>query len=204
MVVAAVGEVTRDRIIRGKGLSPGDAVIGLRSSGVHSNGISLARKILFRQWGGKYEAHDIPKGSDREVALEVLEPTKIYVKPVLAVAEKLHVKAAVHITGDAYLKFGRLAKFSKGIGFQFDSFDPQPVFGLIQKIAAELGGLITDEEMFKTFNMGWGFAMVFERDDAEEAISILKKARVRAEQVGHVTDREGIRIEYKGKKITLE
>jgi phosphoribosylformylglycinamidine cyclo-ligase len=203
MVVAAVGEVTRDKMILGKDLVPGDAVIGLRSSGVHSNGISLARKILFKRWGGKYEARDIPEESDREIVLEVLEPTRIYVKPVLATAEKLRAKAAVHITGDAYLKFGRLAKFSKHIGFQFDNFDPQPIFGLIQKTAAELGGVLADEEMFKTFNMGWGFALVVDKDDADRAVTILKKTRVQAEQIGQVTDHEGIRIKYKKKKITL-
>lgn len=204
MVVAAIGKVAKDKIILGKDLASGDAVIGLRSSGVHSNGISLARKTVFKQWGGKYEAHDVPEGFDREIVLEVLEPTKIYVKPVLAVAEDLHVKAAVHITGDAYLKFNRLTKFSEHIGFQFDNFDPQPIFGLIQKTVAELGGVLADEEMFKTFNMGWGFALAVDREDAEGAIKILRKAHVEAECIGHVTDHEGIKIEYKDRKIILE
>ncbi len=88
---------------------------------------------------------------------------EIYVKPLLTVAEKLKVKAAVHITGDAYLKFDSLTKFSKGIGFEFDNFNPHPIFELIQKTASELGCVIADEEMFKTFNMGWGFAIIVDK-----------------------------------------
>ena len=139
MVVSSVGKVERQEIITGEDIKPGDPIIGLASSGVHSNGITLCGKILFKQWGGKYMPNDIPEGLDREVALEVLEPTKIYVKPVLKLAREVKVKAAVHITGDALLKFNNLANYSPGIGFEFNNFKPQPIFGLIQKTAAELG-----------------------------------------------------------------
>jgi phosphoribosylformylglycinamidine cyclo-ligase len=124
MVVAAIGEVDGERAISGRNIKLGDAIIGLRSSGIHSNGISLARKILFKQWGGKYDSHDVPDGLNREVVFETLEPTRIYVKPFMNVIEELKVKGAVHITGDAYLKFKRLARFSSGIGFEFDNFKP--------------------------------------------------------------------------------
>ncbi|MDI6848093.1 MAG: phosphoribosylformylglycinamidine cyclo-ligase [Candidatus Bathyarchaeia archaeon] len=204
MVVATIGMVSRGKIIYGRDIKQGDSIIGMRSSGIHSNGVSLARKILFKQWGGKYQPFDIPDGLEREVVYEVLEPMKIYVKPLLNVAEELKVKAAVHITGDAYLKFDRLAEFSKGIGFEFDNFDPQPIFELIQKTASELGGVITDEEMFKTFNMGWGFAVVVDKADRDKAVDVLGKARVHAEQIGHITDSEGIKILYKNKKIILQ
>ena len=73
------------------------------------------------------------------MVLEVLEPTKIYVKPLLKLAREVKVKAAVHITGDAYMKFNNLANYSPGIGFEFNNFKPHPIFGLIQKTAAELG-----------------------------------------------------------------
>jgi len=129
---------------------------------------------------------------------------KIYVKPLLKVAEKLKVKAAVHITGDAYLKFDNLTRFSKGIGFELDNFNPQPIFGLIQKTASELGGTITDEEMFKTFNMGWGFAVTVDKKDRDKALDVLEKTRVQAEQIGHVTEFKGTRILYKNKRITLK
>jgi len=138
---------------------------------------------------------------DREIVYEVLEPTKIYVRPLLRAAEELEVKAAVHITGDAYLKFDRLAKFSKGIGFEFNNFKPQPIFELIQKTAVELGGILTDEEMFKTFNMGWGFAIIVDKAERDKAIDVREKTGAQAEQIGHVTDSEGIKILYKGEKI---
>jgi phosphoribosylformylglycinamidine cyclo-ligase len=203
MVFASVGEVTEEHVISGTNIKPGDAIIGMRSSGVHSNGISLARRILFKTWNGKYEPHDVPDGLDREVVLEVLEPTGIYVKPFLRVAGRLKVKAAVHITGDAYLKFGVLTKFSRGVGFRFDSFKPQPIFSLIQETARQLGGRITDEEMFKTFNMGWGFAVIVDKNDGGEAMEILEKTGTNPEQIGRVTDSGGIKILHEGKKIIL-
>jgi len=204
MVVATIGIVNNKRIIYGTDVKSGDAIVGLRSSGIHSNGVSLARRILFKKWGGKYEPFQIPEGLDREVVYEVLEPMKIYVKPLLTVAEELKVKAAVHITGDAYLKFNNLTRFSKDIGFEFYNFKPQPIFDLIQKTASELGGTITDEEMFKTFNMGWGFAIIVDKKDVEKAIKLLNKTKTNAEQIGHVTKSKGIKIYHKDKKIVLK
>ena len=204
MIVATIGEVTSEKIIFGRDVKLDDVVIGLRSSGIHSNGVSLARKILFKKWGGKYEPYDIPDGLDREIVYEVLEPMKIYVKPLLAVADELKVKAAVHITGDAYLKFDNLTRFSKGIGFEFDNFNPQPIFELIQKTASELGCVITDEEMLKTFNMGWGFAVIVDKVDGDKVVDVFGKTGVQAEQIGFVTDSEGIEIHYKNRKIILK
>ena len=204
MIVSAIGEVSKENIISGRNIKPDDVIIGLGSSGIHSNGVSLARKILFKQWGGKYDAHDVPEGLDREIIYEVLEPTKIYVKPVLRVAREVKVKAAVHITGDGYLKFDRLAQFSKGIGFEFNDFKPQPIFELIQKTASELGGTITDEEVFKTFNMGWGFALIVDKAYGDKAVDVLEKTGIEAEEIGYVTDTEGIKILYKDKRIVLK
>jgi phosphoribosylformylglycinamidine cyclo-ligase len=204
MVVAAIGMVPGEKIIYGRDVKAGDVIVGLRSSGIHSNGVSLARKVLFNCWGGKYEPHDVPEGLDREVVYEILEPTKIYVKPLLRVMEEVKVKAAVHITGDAYLKFDRLTKFSRGIGFEFDNFKPQPIFELIQRTASELGGKITDEEMFKTFNMGWGFAIIVDEKNMDKAVDILEKNGAQAEPIGYVTDSKGIKILYRNRKIILK
>ena len=204
MVFASIGEVSKEKVITGRNIKKGDVIIGLRSSGIHSNGVSLARRILFKRWDGKYDPYDVPEGLDREVVYEVLEPTRIYVKPLLRVAEEVEVKAAVHITGDAYLKFDRLTRFSENIGFEFDNFKPQPIFGLIQRTASELGGVITDEEMFKTFNMGWGFAVIVDENDEDEAVEVVEKNGVQAEQIGRVTESKGIRIFYKDKKIILK
>lgn len=204
MVIATIGEVKSEKVIWGNSIEPSDVVIGLRSSGIHSNGVSLARRILFKRWGGRYDPWDIPDGLSREVVHEVLEPMKIYVKPLLKTVEEIEVKGAVHITGDAYLKFDNLARFSKSIGFEFDNFKPQPVFALIQKTALDLGGKITDEEMFRTFNMGWGFAIIVDKNYRDKALDVLEKTGAEAEQIGKVTDFTGIKIHYGSKKIVLK
>jgi phosphoribosylformylglycinamidine cyclo-ligase len=203
LIVASVGEVHEKDVISGRAIKPGDVVVGLRSSGVHSNGISLVRKVLFKEWGGKYEPFDVPDGFSREIVYEALEPTRIYVKPFLKAAKEVEIKGAVHVTGDAYMKFGRFMKYSKGIGFEFANFKPQPIFGLIQNTAPEVGGVITDEEMLKTFNMGWGFAVVVDKNDEEEAITIFEKNKVEAERIGKVTSSGKIVAHYKGKKLQL-
>ncbi len=203
MVVASIGQVASQKIITGKNIKPNDSIIGMPSSGLHSNGITLARKILLKEWGGKYLPHEMPDELDREIVLEVLEPTKIYVKPLLKAAEAVKVKAAVHVTGDGYLKFGNLTRFSQGIGFEFDNFKPQPIFGLIQKTAKELGFTITDEEMLRTFNMGWGFAIIVDQVDTDKALDALEMAGAQAEQIGKITDTEKIQIHYADKKIIL-
>ena len=203
LIVASVGEVQEKDIISGCNIKAGDAVVGLRSSGVHSNGISLVRKVLFKEWGGKYEPFDVPDGFDREVVYEALEPTKIYVKSFLSAAKAVTVKGAIHVTGDAYIKFNRFMKYSQGIGFEFANFKPQPIFSLIQQTGPEIGGTITDEEMLKTFNMGWGFAVVVDKTDVDEAIDVIEKCDVKAEQIGKVTDIGKIIANYKGKKLEL-
>jgi len=203
MVVASIGIVSGEGVISGSGIKPGDVILGLRSSGLHSNGISLARKVLFKKWGGKYDADAVPEGLERRVVDEVLEPTKIYVKPLLKVLEELKVKAAIHVTGDAYLKFNRFREFSGDIGFEFNNFKPQQIFSLIQKTAANIGGNISDEEMFKTFNMGWGFALIVDKKDCERAIDVLEKTGTQVEEIGHVTSTNGVKIHYKNRKIAL-
>jgi len=203
MVFASVGDLHKDDIIYGNNLKPRDIVIGLRSSGIHSNGVSLARKVLFKRWGGKYEPFDVPDGLDRELAYEVLEQMEIYVEPIMKLAGSHLVKAAVHITGDAYLKFDRLMQFNKGVGFEFDNFKPQPIFSLIQEVSKWCKNPISDEEMFKTFNMGWGFAVVVDNASEEEAIDSLEKSGVETSQIGRVTDSGKIVVKYAGKKIFL-
>jgi phosphoribosylformylglycinamidine cyclo-ligase len=204
MVVSSVGMVERQEIITGENIKPDDPIIGLASSGVHSNGITLVRKILFKQWGGKYESTDIPEGLENEIALEVLEPTMIYVKPLLRLAREVKIKAAVHITGDAYTKFNNLSNYSKNIGFKFDNFKPHPIFSLIQRTASELGFTISDEEMFRTFNMGWGFGIIVDKTEIDKAMNTLERDSINPERIGKVTDKERIvEIEYQNKHMIL-
>jgi phosphoribosylformylglycinamidine cyclo-ligase len=203
MIFASVGEVDRRGIIYGNTVRPGDAVIGIRSSGIHSNGISLARKVLFKKWGGEFEPFSVPEGLDRELVYDVLEPTKIYVKPFIELAKKLKIKAAVHITGDAYLKFDKLIYANEGVGFEFDNFTPQPVFDLIQKVSRRKHSVITDDEMFKTFNMGWGFAVIVDPVLRDEAVDCLERSGASASKIGRVTDSRRIVIKHKGRRILL-
>jgi phosphoribosylformylglycinamidine cyclo-ligase len=201
MIVACVGELLEKEIIFGNEIKPGDVIIGFRSSGIHSNGISLARRILFKAWGGIFEPFDIPQTLDREIVYEVLEPTKIYVKPLLRVAKEYKIKGTVHVTGDAYLKFNKLMNFSPGIGFEFNNFKPQPIFQLIQDTAKKLKGVITDEEMFKTFNMGWGFAIVVNKEDSDSILDLLEKENMGSEIIGNVNDSKEIVVNYKNKIV---
>ncbi|MDR0798002.1 MAG: phosphoribosylformylglycinamidine cyclo-ligase [Nitrososphaerota archaeon] len=203
MIISSVGVVDKKNIITGENIKPGDPIIGLASSGLHSNGITLARKILFKQWGGKFEPTDIPTGLDREIGLEALEPTKIYVNPLLKLASKVKIKAAVHITGDAYIKFNNLTCTSPGIGFRFDNFRPQTIFALTQRTAAELGYSISDEEMFKTFNMGWGFGIIIDQADVDAAMSILYQTGVDADVIGKITDKPTVEVVYNDKRMFL-
>jgi phosphoribosylformylglycinamidine cyclo-ligase len=203
MVFACVGEVLRKDLILGYNISPEDSVVGLRSSGIHSNGISLARRVLLREWGGKYEPHDIPEALGRELVHELLEPTRIYVNPILRAAKNVEIKGAVHITGDAYLKFNRLTQFSR-VGFEFNEFRPHAIFELIQETALEMGMPIKDEEMLKTFNMGWGFAVVVDRRDEDNVIDVFEKSGVEAEKIGKAAGSGGITAFWRGGKLKIE
>jgi len=203
MIVSVVGQVNKNKIITGRNIHSGDPIIGLPSSGLHSNGISLARKILFKHWGGKFDKNEIPDTLHRPIVQEVLEPTKIYVKEIIELNRQLNIKAVVHITGDSYLKFGNLARFSPGIGFEFTKFTPQPIFTLIQDTAKDLGYTLTDEEMFRTFNMGWGFAIIVDKKEQEKATNSLKKSGTEPVEIGKVKNNKKIEISYNNKKISL-
>ncbi len=199
VVVTAVGELYEEYIIRGNDLVPGDVVIGLRSSGMHSNGYSLGRRVLFKKWGGAYLPSDVADGLERSVVEEALEPTRIYAKQLGTVDTRL-VKALVHITGDAYLKFDKLQEVNPGIGFEFNNFDPHPIFGVIQGAARRLGKEIDDEEMFRTFNMGWGYAVVTGRQNANAVIDAMGEG----EPIGRVTNTGGIVVRYRRKILDLK
>lgn len=200
LVVACIGEIDKQHVIFGDDIQAGDVVIGLRSSGIHSNGVTLARKILFKRWGGKFDPYDVPEGLDRELIYEILEPTRIYARPLQEVMQTHRIKGAVHITGDAYLKFNKLMEFSKGIGFEFHNFKAQGIFELIQATAQAYGG-ISDEEMLKTFNMGWGFAIIVDKTEQDDVLTILAKNQ--AEVIGTVQSLNRITAVYNGKRLAL-
>lgn len=166
LVGTCVGLVRLDEIVDGRDLKPGDAVIGLRSSGIHSNGLTLARKALFGRVG--YGLSDYVPELGRSIGEELLEPTRIYVSEMTALLKSdVHVKALAHITGDGLLNLARVAA---DVGFEIDHLpEPQPIFELIQK-----AGDVEIEEMYRVFNMGIGFCAVVAPEDADKAVAIIE------------------------------
>jgi phosphoribosylformylglycinamidine cyclo-ligase len=181
-----VGMVHPSKAITGKEVSPGDVVVGLASSGVHSNGLTLARKVLL----GEYDIGDDTVFEGKTVGEELLEPTKIYVKEVLDVIKNIKVKGLANITGGG---LGNLARITEN-GFEITKLpDPQKVFKEIQR----LGG-IEEREMYRTFNMGVGFCIIVGADDVEKTIGICRDHGTDAFRLGHVVEGEGVNLVEKG------
>ncbi len=158
-----LGMVDKKRLITGKDIQPGDALIGLPSTGVHSNGLTLARKVV--------DANDLTmksrvKGLRRPIGAELLEPTEIYVKKVLGVLDEFEVHGMANITGGG---LRNLLRLRKGTGFEIDDpMRPNAIFGALQ----DLGG-ISDKEMYQTFNMGMGFSVVVDDSDADGVVKAI-------------------------------
>ena len=176
LVGTAVGIVPTDRILLGQNVQPGDLVVGLRSSGVHSNGFTLARRVLLDK--GKLSLHEKTGDLSRTLGEELLEPTRIYVKPVLEMMEaELKIQAMAHITGDGLMNLSRV---EAPMGFEIDHLpQPQAIFDLIQTT-----GSIPDEEMYTVFNMGVGFCIVIRPEDTEKVIEIANRHNIEADIIG--------------------
>ena len=179
LVGMAVGSVDLDKIVIGEHIADGDVVVGLRSNGVHSNGLTLARKALLGS--GAFSVDDPVPGSNRSVGEELLAPTHIHVAEALEVLDKVAgVKALIHITGDGFLNLNRV---KAKVGYVLDSLPtPPPIFPLIQK-----HGGVADAEMFSVFNMGVGFCFVVAPGDADQVIAIAESHGREAPIVGRAT-----------------
>src|ERR1700704_503903 len=165
LVGMAVGRVDLDKVISGKGVAAGDVVIGVRSNGVHSNGVSLARRAFFENQSYRLDHRFDELGTT--LGEELLRPTHIYVPEALEILEKVKgVKALINITSDGLLN---LTRVEADVGFEIDRLiDPHPIFDLIQRYAG-----VPDGEMFEVFNMGIGFCYVVAPSSADRVISIL-------------------------------
>jgi phosphoribosylformylglycinamidine cyclo-ligase len=174
-----LGFVAKERIVDGSAVRIGDAIIGLPSSGLHSNGFTLARKII--------EVNKISydrqyKELGKSIGEEMLTPTFIYVRQVMKLLKKHEVSGMVDVTGGGLSNFVRL---KKNVRFDItDPLSPQPIFGLL----AELGN-VAPKEMYQTFNMGMGFAVVCRDNIAKDAAKTLGKG---ARIVGHVVKGRGV------------
>ena len=177
LVGTAVGTVALDRILIGRDIKPGDRVIGIASNGIHSNGMTLTRRVFFEQAGAKIDTYFAELGCT--VGEELLRPTVIYVPEIIEILDKVSsVKALIHITGDGLLNLPRV---DAQIGFVIDDLPPPPpLFGLIEK----LGG-IRRAEMFEVYNMGIGFCMVVDESDADATLAILARHGRTASVIGH-------------------
>jgi phosphoribosylformylglycinamidine cyclo-ligase len=179
LVGAAVGTVALDRLVTGDRISPGDVLIGLPSSGLHSNGFTLARRSLLDRGGLALD--DSPSELGRAVADELLQPTEIYVRAVLELlASDLDVRGLAHITGDGMLNLLRL---NPETGYEIDEPLPtQPVFALIREL-----GQVPEPEMHQVFNMGTGFVCVTPAGDAEPTLELLRRHYSSAARIGRAT-----------------
>jgi phosphoribosylformylglycinamidine cyclo-ligase len=178
----AVGVVERSGIVTGAEVRAGDRVLGLASSGLHSNGYSLARKVIFERLGLK--PGDAVPGLDRSVADELLEPTRIYVKPVLDLLRSVPVLAMAHVTGGGIT--GNLPRvLPEGCQAMLDprGWPVPPIFRVIQE-----GGQVEEAEMRRTFNMGIGYLLVVRAGDAARAVQALTAAGERVFEVGEIRD----------------
>lgn len=181
-----VGVVDKSKIINGADIAPGDAVIGLSSSGVHSNGFSLVRKLLLEQEG--YGLQDSVPELEGTLGDALLAPTKIYVKPLLALLEQLPVKGMAHITGGGFIEnIPRMLPDHVNVDIEYGSWPILPIFELMQR-----KGSISNRDMFTTFNMGIGLVLVVKAEDAEKAVGFLKGQGEEAYIIGKVTAGESI------------
>ena len=164
----AVGIVDKKKIINGSRIKAGDVLIGLPSSGLHSNGYTLARKVLFNK--AKLNVKSRVKGLKGTVGEALLEPTIIYSKTILKVIEKVNVKAIAHITGGGLPEnVGRVLPNITKAEFHSASWKVPKIFDVIQKY-----GNISNAEMFKAFNMGIGMVLVVDNKDAERTAKLSK------------------------------
>ncbi len=186
----SVGVVDREKVVDNSAVKEGDVIIALKSSGVHSNGFSLVRKVF------DVENSDIKTPVDalggKSIGEALLTPTKIYVKPVLALLEEVKVKAISHITGGGFYE-NIPRSIPKGFGAKIEksSVEILPIFDLIAKT-----GNIPERDMFNTFNMGVGMSIVVNKEDADKALKILRENGEDAYIIGEVVKSEaGVIIE---------
>ncbi len=187
----AVGVVERTRIINGSGIRPGDALVGIPSSGLHSNGYSLARKTLFEMAGYRTDSHVDELG--RTVGEELLEPTSIYTKLVLPLLSRFQVKGAAHITGGGLTEnIPRVLPEGTAAVIERKSWTVPPVFNLIRHI-----GRVEEREMLKTFNMGIGMVLVVDSAEAEELLRDLRGIGPKALIIGEIVASDERRVVYR-------
>lgn len=204
LIGAALGHIQLDRINTGQNITEGNLILGMASSGVHSNGLTLARRILLgaTEDEQKENVHKYEESLGRTLGAELLEPTRIYVQAVLEMFDAgIDLRALVHITGGGLLNLLRVQR--KGIRFVIDPLpDVPPVFSLLQQ-----RGEISTAEMYEVFNMGVGFCVVVEHaNDADAVQKICKRHGISCHGIGYMeaTENGGNEVVIPSKKLKSE
>jgi len=184
IVGVCVGACERSEVVGGERVRPGDAVLGLASSGLHTNGYTLARKVL-ADAGVSYD--DVPEGLDRSIGEIYLAPHRAYVREVEALRGAVEVRGMVHVTGGGLV--GNLPRALGGLGARLDagSWEEPAVFGLLRS----LGG-VPESEMRGVFNLGVGFCAVVPSEEAAAGLEALHEAGCDAWRIGEVTEAGGV------------
>lgn len=195
LVGTVFGVTDKKSLVMGDKITEGDIIIGMESSGLHSNGYSLARKVLLPKYKLK-NSHSLLECSIGE---ELLKPTRIYVKPILDIlkAERVSIHGLAHITGGSFSKLSRL---NNRVNFNLDDLHQQGgIFKLIQQV-----GKISDKEMYSTFNMGIGFCIVVSKSKVDKLMQVLNKHKPKCYEIGRVTKGTGtVSIKISGRKHIL-
>ncbi|MEH7012513.1 phosphoribosylformylglycinamidine cyclo-ligase [Neobacillus niacini] len=180
-----VGACEKSQLITGENIKPGDVLIGLASSGIHSNGYSLVRKV-FNNWALTEYVDEL----GCSLGEELLKPTRIYVKPILSALKKFNIKGMAHITGGGFIEnIPRMLPKGLGADIYEKSWEIPPIFNLITTV-----GQIDQQEMYNIFNMGIGMVIAVDKDIAADLMEHLKQSGETAYEIGVVTEEEGINM----------
>lgn len=179
-----VGVVEEEKIIDGSTIRVGDAIIGLASSGIHSNGLSLARKVLIRP--PKYNIHDRIDGLDDTIGAELLKPTRIYAKSLLNLFKSFDIKGLVHITGGGFIdNIPRIVRGTCRAVIKKGSWPVHPIFSVIQS-----AGKVDETEMYRVFNMGIGMIIVVPEKEQQEIRERLARLGEKPYLIGRIEKRK--------------
>ncbi|HHY21245.1 MAG TPA: phosphoribosylformylglycinamidine cyclo-ligase [Bacilli bacterium] len=184
----AVGIAEKSKLITGDKIVAGDVLIGLASSGLHSNGFSLVRKVLLED--AKFDLHKTYGDLGRKLGEELLQPTRIYVKPLLALLKEFDIHGLAHVTGGGfYENIPRMLPAGLGAEVDFGSWDVPAIFNLVEQT-----GSVSKKDMFSTFNMGIGMILAVPEQEVNEIIKKLEQEGEKPAVIGRVIEGEGVSI----------
>lgn len=184
----AVGACEKSKIVTGEKIAEGDVLVGIASSGVHSNGYSLVRKIVFEEQG--YETDTVVGGFEElgKIGKALLTPTKIYAKPVMEMHQNLNIHGMAHVTGGGfYENLPRMMPEALAVEIDLGSWEVLPIFQFLKE-----KGQLTDKDLYNVFNMGIGFVLALSQEEAEKAIAIAESHGEKAYTIGRVVKGEGV------------